>query len=182
MKVRDIAEFKENKDINALLAEFQKRLLLDTKFGDGIEDVTAQIETTIADVGLIGIEIVKSYGTAWNDDKTRVDIYRRCVGEWILCYTRDITKYATTQLGVWDTIAAYREKLKRTAKNESKRKYRVGEPVKSMDELIEQEFVYWHEKIYHRGWFMSWPLNMASKAVRRGEIFKSIHRGDETNG
>lgn len=55
------------------------------------------------------------------------------------------------------------------------KKYSRGEPIKSLDELASQEFVYWHDKITHRGWFMSWQFRMAHDAIQRGcIIFKAI--------
>ena len=46
-----------------------------------------------------------------------------------------------------------------------KRQYRRGGHIVSLDELSRQDFVYWHDKIQHRGWFMSWQLRMAYRAV-----------------
>jgi hypothetical protein len=55
------------------------------------------------------------------------------------------------------------------------RKYSKGEPIKSLDELVAQEFVYWNNKITNKGWFLSWQINMALRAIRRGDvIFKAI--------
>lgn len=42
-----------------------------------------------------------------------------------------------------------------------KRKYRRGEAITSLDELAKQEFVYFFDKITHRGWFMSWQFSLA---------------------
>ena len=42
-----------------------------------------------------------------------------------------------------------------------KRKYRRGGKILSLDELAKQEFVYWHDKVEPRGWFLSWQLKMA---------------------
>jgi hypothetical protein len=56
-----------------------------------------------------------------------------------------------------------------------KKKYSKGEPIKSLDELVSQEFVYWHDKITHKGWFLGWQLKMVLDAIQDGNvIFKAI--------
>lgn len=55
-----------------------------------------------------------------------------------------------------------------------KRKYTKGEKITSLDELVQQEFVYWHDKITHQGWVTSWQLRMACLAIQNGVIFKAI--------
>ena len=52
-----------------------------------------------------------------------------------------------------------------------KRKYTKGEKITSLDELVQQEFVYWHDKITHQGWVTSWQLRMACLAIQNGVIF-----------
>jgi len=64
-----------------------------------------------------------------------------------------------------------------------KRKYERGEPITSLDELAEQDFVYWHDKVTPRGWFMSWQLKMTCDALKRGVIYKALKiKEDESNG
>ena len=55
-----------------------------------------------------------------------------------------------------------------------KRKYRPGPKVHSLNELMEQDFVYWRNKITPRGWFQSWQLHMAQEAIDRGIIRQAI--------
>ena len=50
----------------------------------------------------------------------------------------------------------------------SKRKYRKGPPIFSLDELVRQEIVFWINKPTHNGWFMSWQLRMTANAMRKG--------------
>lgn len=60
------------------------------------------------------------------------------------------------------------------------RKYEKGPPITSLDELVQQEFVYWHDKITSKGWFMSWQLRMTSMALRTGNvIFKAIKKEED---
>ena len=55
------------------------------------------------------------------------------------------------------------------------KKYSKGEPIKSLDELVQQEFVYWNDKITQKGWFIGWKINMALNAIQSGNtIFKAI--------
>lgn len=62
----------------------------------------------------------------------------------------------------------------------SKKKYRRGGHILSLDELARQEFVYWHDKITHRGWFLSWQFRMAAHAVgETGCIFYAIKIEEE---
>jgi hypothetical protein len=57
------------------------------------------------------------------------------------------------------------------------RRYTKGEPIKSLDELVSQEFVYWNDKITHKGWFLSWQIKMALNAIQTGNvIFKAIKK------
>ena len=55
-----------------------------------------------------------------------------------------------------------------------KRKYRKGEPITSLDELAKQEFIYFFDKITHRGWFMSWQFSLAERYIKRGMLFYAI--------
>jgi len=64
-------------------------------------------------------------------------------------------------------------------KLEKKRKYRKGERITSIDEMLEQEFVYWNDKITHNGWFGSWQLRMTKMAIERGIIYKAIKKESE---
>jgi hypothetical protein len=50
------------------------------------------------------------------------------------------------------------------------KKYRKGAKVTSLNELMEQEFVYWWNKITPKGWFQNWQLRMAQQAIDSGCI------------
>lgn len=47
----------------------------------------------------------------------------------------------------------------------SKRKWRRGPKIPSLQELTRQEVVFWCDKPMNRGWFMSWQLRMAAAVV-----------------
>lgn len=53
------------------------------------------------------------------------------------------------------------------------RKYRKGEPIKSLDEFLKQEFVMFHNKVYHSGWFRSWQINCVDAWIRQGWLFNA---------
>lgn len=46
--------------------------------------------------------------------------------------------------------------------------YKPGAVIKSLDELVQQEFVFAHGKRYHHGWVLGWQLNMAMLWIQRG--------------
>lgn len=57
----------------------------------------------------------------------------------------------------------------------SKRKWRRGPHILSLDELVRQEVVYWWGKPTARGWFLSWQFRMAAHAVgKRGSVFYAL--------
>ena len=60
-----------------------------------------------------------------------------------------------------------------------KAKYRKGEPILSLDELARQEFVFFREKIYHRGWFASRQLSWCAARIKFGELRYAIKENDE---
>lgn len=59
---------------------------------------------------------------------------------------------------------------------EKKRKYKKGKPIKSLDELMQQEFVYLQHKIYHYGWFSSWQGHSLKRLVDSGSLYKAIKK------
>lgn len=62
-----------------------------------------------------------------------------------------------------------------TTKVPPKKKYHKGGHILSLDELARQEFVYWHDKITHRGWFQNWSFRMAAGCIgEKGCIFYAI--------
>ena len=70
-------------------------------------------------------------------------------------------------------------------KSNYKRKYRRGGHILSLDELMQQEFIFWLDKVTHRGWFMGWQLAFASKYIGpKGCIYYAIknEEKDEGNG
>ena len=60
-----------------------------------------------------------------------------------------------------------------------KRKYKKGECITSIQELIAQDFIYFYDKITSKGWFGSWQLRWAELMINRGVLFKAIPNDGE---
>lgn len=66
-------------------------------------------------------------------------------------------------------------------KTMSKRKWRRGPKILSLDELVRQEVVFWNDKPQPHGWFMSWQFRMAAHAAgKNGVIFYAMPAGVES--
>ena len=60
----------------------------------------------------------------------------------------------------------------------SKRKYRRGPRICSLDELVRQEMVFWVDKPTHKGWFISWQLRMAANSIgKSGVVYYAMPDG-----
>ena len=56
----------------------------------------------------------------------------------------------------------------------SKKKWKKGEPITSLDELVKQEIIFMFNKPTHYGWFMSCQFRMVYNLVREGRVFKAV--------
>lgn len=54
------------------------------------------------------------------------------------------------------------------------RRYKQGEPISSLDELMKEKFIWVQGKVYHQGWFSSWALRNTMNLIRARKIFKVI--------
>lgn len=70
----------------------------------------------------------------------------------------------------------YQDHLK---KLEKKRKYRQGEVIPTIDELINCEFVYWNDKIYHRAFIQSLQLSWVLRILNRKGFKYAIRKESE---
>ena len=66
----------------------------------------------------------------------------------------------------------------------SARIYISGQRIKSLDELMLQPFVIHRppfapgfQKVYHRGWFSSWPLQLAQHWLEVGSLYRAEKKG-----
>lgn len=55
--------------------------------------------------------------------------------------------------------------LKPVVIRKSRAKYTKGRRITSLDDLYAQEFVMWHNKVYHSGWTHAWQMKMAVDAI-----------------
>lgn len=63
----------------------------------------------------------------------------------------------------------------------SKRKWRRGSHIMTLDELARQEIVCWWDKPTSKGWFMSWQFRMAMRAIgSKGVVFYALPAGITT--
>ena len=61
------------------------------------------------------------------------------------------------------------------------KKYIKGEQIKSLDELMKQEFIYFGGKVVNVGWFQNWQIVMANLYIKYGHIFEAINLEDLGN-
>ena len=54
------------------------------------------------------------------------------------------------------------------------RKYRQGRIITSINELIDQEFIYIHHKIWHKGWFRSLQFGYLQTLIEKGFVRYAI--------
>lgn len=64
-------------------------------------------------------------------------------------------------------------------KLEKKRKYRQGEVIATIDELIKCEFVYWNDKIYHRAFIQSLQFSMVLRILNNKGFKYAIRKESE---
>lgn len=57
--------------------------------------------------------------------------------------------------------------------------YKKGEQIRSLDVLMEKEFIICRNKVYHRGWFISWTVNLANAYVKTGQLFEATKITEE---
>ena len=56
----------------------------------------------------------------------------------------------------------------------SKAKYKMGERITSLDEFMEQEFVYFPYGIRHRGYAQSQQIRHISMMIKGGRLHKAV--------
>lgn len=56
--------------------------------------------------------------------------------------------------------------------------YKPGAKITSLNELAEQERIFWKQgnnnRLYHRGWFMSWQLRYVELYIRWGYLYYAV--------
>ena len=65
----------------------------------------------------------------------------------------------------------------------SHRKYKIGQPITSIDELMNQKYIYMvhgmSEKIYHHGFFGSWQLRYAKGLINQRHLYTAVPNDSE---
>lgn len=61
----------------------------------------------------------------------------------------------------------------------SKRKFRKGDIVKSLDDFLKHEYFIVNGKTFCAGWCRSWPITLAQEYIRRGLAYVAVRL---TNG
>lgn len=82
-----------------------------------------------------------------------------------VCYNCQLTRKLEYQ--------DYLEKL------ENKRKYRQGEVIITIEELIKCEFVYWGDKIYHKAFIQSLQFSMVLRILNNKGFKYAIRKESE---
>ena len=54
------------------------------------------------------------------------------------------------------------------------KKYKQGEVITNVNEIVGEEFIYSRHKIYHKGWFSQWSLRSILFEIERGFLRKAI--------
>ena len=62
---------------------------------------------------------------------------------------------------------------------ESKRKFKAGDPIKSLSELLEQEWVIWHGHTKHIEMFRSMSIRTVEMFLKCGAFKKAIKKEDD---
>lgn len=63
----------------------------------------------------------------------------------------------------------------------SQRKFVEGEPITTIDELLQQEWVMWYHSTRHIEVFKNMQLNLVLKFLERGAFRKAIRKESEVN-
>lgn len=143
----------------------------------GWSDICQQVEVIIPHIGLVGIEVV---GSEYPGPDFVVSFYRKKDDEWNMCWNFRVPPEGKDRLkdDIVDHIYLYYYRILKDQKNRERRMYLKGDPIRTIDELLRQEFVFFHDKVTHRGWFMSWQLKMAVDMIQRGVLCYAIRKDD----
>lgn len=57
--------------------------------------------------------------------------------------------------------------------------YTPGGAITSLDELVKQQFIFWNDMLYHRGWFCSWQIEWADAELRCHKLRYAIKKEDK---
>ena len=139
--------------------------------------IQSQTVVLIPSIGTVGIEVT---GKNQSEDELLVVFWKKRGNEW-----RKVWKFTVPaevdrlKDEIAENIYLYDIQIQKDLKNQKKRKYVKGEEIKSLDEWLEQEFVFFNDKVTHRGWFLSWQLKFALDMLGAGRIYYAILKEDK---
>ena len=61
------------------------------------------------------------------------------------------------------------------------KKYQKGAQITSLDELVNQDFIYARDHLTHTGWFMNWQLGFAKRFIGYGWLFYAVKRKENSD-
>ena len=59
---------------------------------------------------------------------------------------------------------------------EKQREYKKGEPIETLDQLVNQDFICLNNKTYNRSWFLNWQLSYTNELITKKKLFKAIKK------
>ena len=54
------------------------------------------------------------------------------------------------------------------------KKYQKGEKIRDIGELSNENFIYLADKVYHIGWYGSWPYRLLKLQIDNGNVWRAI--------
>jgi len=60
------------------------------------------------------------------------------------------------------------------------RKYKKGALINSLEELMQQDFIYFYDKVYHKGWFRGWQIGWVKSQIKY-KCFRKACKNDTAN-
>ena len=60
----------------------------------------------------------------------------------------------------------------------TKPKYKKGEHIRSLDELVRQEKIWWNGRVWDRTWFMNLQIGTLHQAIKWNGIYYAVRRCD----
>jgi hypothetical protein len=52
--------------------------------------------------------------------------------------------------------------------------FKKGLRITNLDVISKLDFIIWHEKVYHKGWFLSWQTRFLLKQIQLGQVYYAI--------
>ena len=155
--------------INLIVKELYQQLNDPFKIWDTVQ---SQNVVLIPSIGTVGIEVT---GQNQSDGELLVIFWKKRGNEWrkVWKFTVPAEAYLLKD-EIAENIYLYDIQMQKDLKNQNKRKYEKGEVIKSLDVLLDQEFVFFNDKVTHRGWFLSWQLKFALDMLGAGRIYYAV--------